>query len=383
MSKRQETVLSSSSRRETVPEKNHHHAKTIGCLSGILRLVSSKYQNRHRNRITFGRKHGKSNEQVNSPAPVKIEASLPATMMMRCDYKKTNGSGGDKMVDFRRRFSCEVPRSPTLPPEIRRSNSVNSPENFRASTPPPPALVARLMGLEEIPAEAAIAEKRKKLLGALEKCDEDLQAIKKIIESLRSTEEPERLRSPPPPVSVEGNAGGEGGGGRGDIMRNVKWCSEFNGGEERSPISVFDDFTKSPFNTSCFSKRHIINGAGRRTVQQQQQKPQPMRTNPRFIRRDVDDFGIIKCETEVASPPYLWSNKVTMNMIESVDEVCRDIAWGEKREVGRIGLVLQDYICKDLIEEIVKELGECCSSSSCMLYHYSLPLEACKRRLPF
>ncbi|CAL5429213.1 unnamed protein product [Camellia sinensis] len=25
-------------------------------------------------------------------------------------------------------------------------------------------------------------------------------------------------------------------------------------------ISVFDDFTKSPFNTSCFSKRHIING---------------------------------------------------------------------------------------------------------------------------
>ncbi|KAL7218395.1 hypothetical protein ACSBR2_011626 [Camellia fascicularis] len=156
-------------------------------------------------------------------------------------------------------FSCEVPRSPTLPPEIRRSNSINSPENFRASTPPPPALVARLMRLEEITAEAAIAEKRKKLFGALEKCDEDLKAIKKIIESLRSTEELERLRSPLPPVSVEGNVGGGSGGGGGDIMRNVKWCSEFNCGEEQSPISVFDDFTKSPFNTSCFSKRHIIN----------------------------------------------------------------------------------------------------------------------------
>ena len=59
----------------------------------------------------------------------------------------------------------------------------------------------------------------------------------------------------------------------------------------------------------------------------------------------------------------MWSSKA---MIKSVEEVCRDIAWGEKRELGRIGLALQDYICKDLIEEIVRELG-------CL---YTLPFEA-------
>lgn len=66
----------------------------------------------------------------------------------------------------------------------------------------------------------------------------------------------------------------------------------------------------------------------------------------------------------------MWSSKT---MMKSVEEVCRDVAWGEKREVGRIGLALQDYICRDLIEEIVRELG-------CF---YTLPFEACKRRLCF
>ena len=66
----------------------------------------------------------------------------------------------------------------------------------------------------------------------------------------------------------------------------------------------------------------------------------------------------------------MWSSKA---MIKSVDEVCKDVTWGEKRELGRIGLALQDYICRDLIEEIVRELG-------CF---YTLPFEACKRRLCF
>lgn len=66
----------------------------------------------------------------------------------------------------------------------------------------------------------------------------------------------------------------------------------------------------------------------------------------------------------------MWSSKA---MIKSVDEVCRDVEWGEKRELGRIGLALQDYICKDLIEEIVRDLG-------CL---YTLPFEACRRRLCF
>ncbi|KAJ6778974.1 hypothetical protein OIU74_002711 [Salix koriyanagi] len=72
---------------------------------------------------------------------------------------------------------------------------------------------------------------------------------------------------------------------------------------------------------------------------------------------------------------HLWTSKA---MIESVNEVCKDIDWGERREIGRIGLALQDYICRDLIEEIVKELG-----FDCFYKIAPLPFESCKRRLHF
>lgn len=115
-----------------------------------------------------------------------------------------------------------------------------------------------------------------------------------------------------------------------------------------------------------------------RMPQQWQQKP-TLTKKPG--ENDVIDLSFLdkvraeashrKCESTAASPT-LWSSKA---MIESVNEVCKDIAWGEKREIGRIGLVLQDNICRDLIEEIVMELG-------CFRI-YSLPFEACKRKLCF
>lgn len=71
-----------------------------------------------------------------------------------------------------------------------------------------------------------------------------------------------------------------------------------------------------------------------------------------------------------------WGSKA---MEESVNEVCRDIKWGQKREIGRIGVALQDFICKDLIEETVIDLGFCCTSYQ----PPPLPLESCKRMLRF
>lgn len=140
-----------------------------------------------------------------------------------------------------RRLSCDdvVPRSPTLPAEIRRSNSVNSTENFPRT---PPALVARLMGLEEapqskplmsalIPTESA-TEKRRKLLGALEKCDEDLKALKKIIDTVRSAE---GLRSSAILFKTPD------GDDRMKRFSGGKW-SESNT-EQPSPVSVLEEFS--------------------------------------------------------------------------------------------------------------------------------------------
>lgn len=90
-----------------------------------------------------------------------------------------------------------------------------------------------------------------------------------------------------------------------------------------------------------------------------------------------------------ASPPR--SNKA---MRDSVEEVCRDITWGERREIGRIGLSLQDHICRDLIEESIIEMTppppyhQHDIPSSNYNHHHPrhslvLPFEACKRRLCF
>lgn len=104
---------------------------------------------------------------------------------------------GTEVVDLRiRRISSDLPtRSPTLSAEIRRSSSVNSPATTIGTSP---ALVARLMGLESVPVETSSSEKRRKLLGALEKCDNDLKALKEIIMAYRSPD------SHPPATPIAG-----------------------------------------------------------------------------------------------------------------------------------------------------------------------------------
>jgi hypothetical protein len=132
---------------------------------------------------------------------------------------------------------CEVPRSPTLPAEIRRKSS----ENVRET----PALVARLMGLETLPASPeSVVEKRQKLLGALQRCDEDLQALKKIIDSVRI---PKTVSSPSPAVVKRSE----------DCFEDkVKTICEQQQQQQSSPVSVLDEFTRSPLSPNCHSGRH-------------------------------------------------------------------------------------------------------------------------------
>ncbi|XP_052172323.1 uncharacterized protein LOC127788251 isoform X2 [Diospyros lotus] len=268
MLKRQQTARSSSSssRRENVAE--HRHAAAVGCMAGLLHL-SSKYKPRRRFLITFGRKPGKKvedEEEVASPA-CKSEMGL---VQGDCEEEK----GGDKARHVRR-LSCQVPRSPTLPAEIRRSNSVNSrtpEESFRLTTAAQtqPALVARLMGLEEIPsADQSAAEKRRKLLmSALEKCDEDLKAIKQIIDALRSGDSPRST-----PVAK-----------RKRIAKNEDAVS----GEQPTPISVLRSFTRTP--SAAASKVHII-------------KDGQMATAGMMMIKDgcAIDYDYLKCRTKGAA----------------------------------------------------------------------------------
>ncbi|KAL2320558.1 hypothetical protein Fmac_029527 [Flemingia macrophylla] len=324
--KRQNSAVSPSSSRRETPPPEKIHAKTIGCMSGILHLISSSNSRRSRRFLTFGRK------QVKNP-----DSSVPILLP-----ENANAAAGDRLL------SCKAPRSPTLPPEIRRSGPKTPPEER-------PALVARLMGLEAVPAPPdTVAEKRQKLLGALQRCDEDLKALKKIIEAVRLTDLPQA--SPSPTVACSGFE---------DKCRTVSEvkCSVVKVEQQQpSPVSVLDEFTRSPVSPSCHSERHSFG----------HQKQQLLRKPGGEEIYIYDRMGCEWMNKKVKDEDDLvmWSSKA---MIKSVEEVCRDVAWGEQREVGRIGLALQDFICRDLIDEIVRELG-------CV---YTLPFQACKRRLCF
>eukprot|EP00257_Ricinus_communis_P026525 XP_025013939.1 uncharacterized protein LOC8275203 isoform X2 [Ricinus communis] len=332
---RQDPTLSSSSRREISPASENARAKNIGCMSGIFQLVC-KYHNRRRF-LTSGRKHEKNANVANSsPNSQPPSFSSPPQEISTKNPK----------------LSCNVvvPRSPTLPPEMR----VSSEKNIRTG----PALVARLMGLSEIPiaAESAVAEKRRRLLGALEKCDEDLKALKKMIEVVKS-------------AGDNGTDNDNDNDNENKIEVYYTSATEKRGELEASPVAVtvFDEFTRSAF---CgYSKPFTTTPNGRPPVLQRKKKPGEEDTI------NISVLDRIKSETVSAERNYehlalpLWTSKA---MIESVNEVCRDIAWGERREIGRIGLTLQDHICRDLIEEIVKEMGCYCI----YLQPPQLPLES-------
>lgn len=299
-------------------------------MSGIIHLVC-KYQSRHKF-LTFGKKQEKnvdSSSKNQKPSVVQGQ-----------NRKDRDGTA----VDLRR-FSCDMQRSPTLPADIRRS-----PQKFQ----PPPALVARLMGLEAMPESAE--DQRRKLLGALEKCNEDLNALKKIIEAVQMSE----LQK----STAAGAAGVEG------EITKAKRCWEING--EPSPVSVLDEFNGSPWSARYCQSTRYTNGRAQQQQRQLRKKPgeEEMMSKIYFHER-MSGEAFQRRGEEGGSWPE-WSSKA---MIESLDEVCRDIAWGERREIGRIGLALQDHICSDLIEEITREMGYCGIDA--------LPFEACKRRLCF
>lgn len=152
-----------------------------------------------------------------------------------------------------RRFSWDAPRSPAIPTEIRRSKSMNFPEHDHRS---PPALVAGLQ--ENLPTghfpkmeyNYSTLEKRRKLMSDLEKCDEDLKELKKIIETVRFAE---HLRSLPALKRLNTF----GGGGE----NTVKKREYYSNNEQPSPVSVLDELTRSPLISSTYSsRRHITNG---------------------------------------------------------------------------------------------------------------------------
>lgn len=274
MLKRQDSLVASARRQRAPPGgDNQHVVKSTGCMSGIIQLIS-KYQKKTK-RITSGiRKQGKvvigENEKNDE---VKV-------------------SGG---------------RSPKIEADKKER---------------PVALVARLMGLEEIkclpsPNRKSSTEevKRRKLLEDLGKCNDDLESIRQILNSLKRDKQ---------------------------ISDAVK---------PTTPLTLCNKIAKP---------KHNHNGH----ITQQ-------RIKRLEAYEPIDKF--------TNNAPLLFHMKpksCSKGMIQSVEEVWNESEWGEKREAGRIGLILQDQICRDLIEEFLKEMN-------LLISYRSLPFLACRKRLFF
>ncbi|KAK3212062.1 hypothetical protein Dsin_016768 [Dipteronia sinensis] len=288
---------SSSSRRENSPE--NLHSKTIGCMSGFFHLVFNYNNRRHRKFLTSGKKQEKKMED-----PVMI-----------LSQETENKS--------RRRLWYDVDRSPMLGAEMRQSKTEKS----------------------------SAVEKRKKLVEALGKCDEDLKALKKMIDV------------------VKNNTNNNSNKDDDQVL-------------QPSPVSVLQlhSLTLTPPSPSTANYTNGGGGGGGGAILQQQKQKQKKRPGEDEIITNISLVDRLKAVADHVEPINIQAKPfwISRAMIDSVNEVCRDISWGETREIGRIGLALQDFICRDLIEEFVQELAcySCCNI-------YSLPFDACKRRLLF
>ncbi|RWW13195.1 hypothetical protein GW17_00023109 [Ensete ventricosum] len=333
-----ETMRTSSSRRERGSE---NRPNTIGCMSGIFHLLS-RHHNRSRKRLTSANR--KEKPAVAPPARPRLPPPRPI-----------DDEEGKKTEPQRR--SCETPRSPTIPQEIRRPRPAASPESPRR----PSALVARLMGLEDSPAPpvAAAADKRRELLRALEKCDEDLQALRRIIEAVRSAE----IKAKVVP-SADGPAGRlEWDGGDPKNQCN---------GEQPSPVSVLDAVSSpryrsngSPDGEERCNAAQTCSFYGRIS----------MEAMPRVVERKEraieEEMGPAKL-TESVRQQWRGRRIASRAMRESVEEVWEDGVW----ETGRVGVWVEADIMWDLVEELVAELfGRCLKVSP--------PPGTCRKRLCF
>ncbi|KAI4378420.1 hypothetical protein MLD38_015900 [Melastoma candidum] len=355
MKRQQQSALlsSSSSYRERngrAENSQDLQVKGVGCMSGFFHFVF-KYQNKRKS-LTNGKKHEKIIVVPMTVAePPQAPAAVPEKAGTIGDAKSTNRDKGCRVM------AHETPRSPTIQPEMR----LRSP---RAATRPL-TLVARLMGLScEAEGEGAkgapetAAEKRRKLLGALEKCDEDLKALKKIIDVVMQSEVGDRKQvggEGPSPVSV------------------LDWPKISSEKNNRSSI----DITRA----KAHQLRKKLGGTDQEDASATNGTP---RNSIRLLERITDEpFSSAsrlsnRERLAVAAAGTSASSRPSKAMTESVEQVCRDVTWGERREAGRIGVALHDHICRELIEETVLEMGSPGKGDP-----GQLPFEACRRRLVF
>ncbi|KAI3862820.1 hypothetical protein MKW98_008660 [Papaver atlanticum] len=466
------TATATTTKTKTTSSSVNH--KSIGCMSGIFHLVS-RYQHRRKlltNSSSSSEKQEKCNnnhkkinssEQAQSLNPKSESQPAKPKQTLVSDQKTPTPLSPSLTDSDLKRFSFDSPRSPTIPSEIRLSVNVKSKSNVDSDNQNQqrsPALVARLMGLDDFPptpsSSSSPSEKRRKLMVALEKCDEDLKTLKNIIDTIRSTNDNHNRTSPMVPgihststngvIKIDSSElrtenvkdratsemmtiknstmtknkdllfGDDGSMNGADSMMNAKSCSEFNssGGSSNisdevnqpSPNSVLELISSptSPLllphqqtgvlNTGeKFRKKLSEEGNSfsffQRTAFESLPRISGRRLSSEFSSTTLTNrsplSSTLAFQNDWSSTSGFQNDRCKKEKVEIVNEACLDVVYGERWELGRIGVILEDYMFNELIQETVRELLlGCCSTYTNILYSSSsLPSGSCKKKLSF
>ncbi|CAH2063936.1 unnamed protein product [Thlaspi arvense] len=233
---------------------------------------------------------------------------------------------------------------------------------------------------------------RVSLVGALEKCDRDLEELRKTIDVIKTTYLLHKKLEVSPATgrdsfNFSGTVAGDAVVGT-QSNKNTKTTTH----ETDTDTTMLSIMMNHHEYYNKDNKSYKVNSINLIT------RPDHYATHDVISKR-----ATATTETCVTAPVVV--RKVRRSLMDSVNQVCDDVASGQRREVAKIGLALHDHICRDLIAETIQELSfsdyydnKCQKSAGDSGVCYgggsgrrhirrgstnSLPLDACRRRLVF
>ncbi|CAN7135217.1 hypothetical protein BRARA_D00327 [Brassica rapa] len=225
---------------------------------------------------------------------------------------------------------------------------------------------------------------RVSLVGALEKCDRDLEELQRTINVIKTSYLLHKKLEVSPPMARD----------------SFKFCSTGDvvvgtQTDKNMKATVHETDTDTTMLSKVLKNDHEYKD--NRTY-----KVNHINLISRPEHYAIHDVISRTATIETRDTTPIMVRKVRRGLMESVNQVCNDVASGQRREVVKIGLAIHDHICRDLIAETVHELSsfsnyydnECHKYTDCYgegsgRRHIrrgstnSLPLDACRRRLVF
>ncbi|KAG2324908.1 hypothetical protein Bca52824_007636 [Brassica carinata] len=217
---------------------------------------------------------------------------------------------------------------------------------------------------------------RVSLVGALEKCDRDLEELRRTINVIKTTYLLHKKLEVSPPTSRTG-----------DVVMGTQTSNS-------TKTTIHETDTDATMLSRMMNDHEYKDNKTYKV------------NNINLVTRP-DHYDVIskRATIELCTSPLVVRKVRSQSLMDSVNQVCDDLVSGQGREVAKIGLALHDHICRDLITEIVGELSfsrydnnECHKPAVDSADGHdrgsgrrhirrsstnSLPLDACRRRLVF